>query len=182
MMQGDAKTQRQAKAVRAAMDRTLRRLYSLSAILQRTIVSYEAYHQAASCLFEDDRSDDQLLEGIHERLARLEINEMVRASAHLAVYLASLYTLIEGWRKWNFADPEVDRLLEDAGKVQRLKEFRHTVFHAAEFDDPDVERWAQVPDNAEWTSGLTDAFRNALRSWHANLEARVTAHLLRTGV
>lgn len=48
--------------------------------------------------------------------------------AAMSLWYASVYVVIEGWRKTSLADSELDALLAD-GHVDRLRRFRNQVFH-----------------------------------------------------
>lgn len=54
----------------------------------------------------------------------------------MSLWYATLYVVIEGWRKAKLTDPEVDALLAD-GHADRLRRFRNQVFHyQREYDNP----------------------------------------------
>jgi hypothetical protein len=54
----------------------------------------------------------------------------------LSLWYATVYVVIEGWRKTKLADPELDVLLADS-RVDRLRRFRNQVFHyQREYDNP----------------------------------------------
>ncbi|MBL8998725.1 MAG: hypothetical protein JNL44_15535 [Gemmatimonadetes bacterium] len=55
-------------------------------------------------------------------------NEIVRGSALISYWLASLETLREGWEELKLSDAAVDAQLTPE-HLQLLKQYRHTVFH-----------------------------------------------------
>jgi hypothetical protein len=174
------KNERQGTAVQAAMARTLKRLYSLSVALMRSEAAYEKYFEEATLLFSEEKTDNELVDGLLDHLRRLENNTFLRTSSLLTMYMALLYVVVEGWRKWGFVNAEVDTLLESS-YVQDLKEYRHAIFHASDFDHRDILQWTADAERVRWTRSLSDALHDALKDWHANVEARVTQHLLRVG-
>lgn len=176
-MNASRKDARRLAAMQATMERTLRHVFSLAVCLQRARAAHVSYEEAATRLFTSGRTDEEIIAGVNDRLVRLELDDFVRSGAMLAFYVATLYTVIEGWRKWHFVDARVDALLADKERVRRLKEYRHTVFHASEFDHKDMIAWAELSSNAEWTSQLTTALMGALRDWRENLEQRMATHL-----
>lgn len=93
----------------------------------------------------------------------------------------ALHAVVKKWGKWDFADPQVTRLLTDP-LVGCLRDYRHVIAHAGEFDEKALAAFAEQRDAVGWSTELSNALRSALREWHSNTEEMVIQHLLRTGV
>jgi hypothetical protein len=109
---------------------------------------------------------------------RVENTDYQRAVAHLAVWFALLYVVIEGWRKWKFFDSRVDPLLTSE-HLAELKAYRHAIFHADNFDAPAVMHFVPGPDRSKWVVDLSNQLRQAIRDWNAKVPDRLTEYLVR---
>ena len=175
------KTERRTEAINAEMQRTVNRLYAISIALLRSETVFVSYREHAKEMFASGKSDDALVEEIPDRVSNLEASPLLRAGSMMMLYLGTLYSVVEAWRKWGFADPNVDRLLKNAF-VDELKKYRNAVFHISEATDPRIMQWTAERDRVEWAQSLAAAFRNAILDWHGNLGERVTVHLLKKRV
>jgi hypothetical protein len=81
---------------------------------------------------------------------------------------------VEGWRKWDFADPVVDHLLQEPF-VAELKGFRHAIFHANDFNSKAVMQFMEDTIRSRWAADLSNALRNAIRHNHDYLTERRAA-------
>jgi hypothetical protein len=173
------KQERRVAAMQSEMQRVLKRLMSLSAAMMRADAAWEAYHREMIAAGTLKRSLDEWAELNTLQTRRVENNEMTRAVAHMDIWLAMLYVVVEGWRKWKFFDPTVDRLLESQF-VDDLKAYRHAMFHANDFDDPRALPEQLDAERMRWHGDLGNALRAGLRDWHANLPSRIDEYLLRS--
>lgn len=65
----------------------------------------------------------------------------------MALWYATLYVVIEGWRETGLSDPDVDRLLSD-GHSDRLRRFRNQLFHyQREYDNPRLLEFLGADDD-----------------------------------
>jgi hypothetical protein len=165
--------------MREEMDRVLKRLYSLSAAMMRADAAWEAYHREVAKVVASGISEDDLVASGLTQMFRVENTDFTRATEYMTMWLALLYVVVEGWRKWNFFDADVDRLLESPF-VAELKGYRHAIFHANEFDDVRVMQVTAMPERTEWHGALGNALRAALRDWNANLSSRLDTYLTRS--
>lgn len=68
--------------------------------------------------------------------AQVDFATSMDDSIALSLWYATVYVVIEGWRKAGLADSEVDELLGD-DRVDDLRRFRNQVFHyQLEYDNP----------------------------------------------
>ena len=175
----DSKQERRVAAMREEMGRVLRRLHSLSIAMMRADAAWEAYHREMTKVVESGQSNDELIAPLMRQAWRVENNDFLRASGHLTVWLALLYVVIEGWRKWKFFDPTLDPLLESP-IVDELKKYRHAIFHANEFDHRHVLDFESNEAQRTWTGDVGNALRQAIRDWNANLSDRLDEYLMRS--
>jgi hypothetical protein len=163
------------------MQRVLKRLYSLSTAMMRTDAAWEAYHREMAKVIASGMSNDELVATCLPQMLRVENTDFTRASEYLTMWLALMYVVVEGWRKWKFFDADVDRLLDNPLTTE-LKGYRHAIFHATEFDDDRVMSVIDTPERNEWHGALGNALRAALRDWNANLDARIETYLMRASL
>jgi hypothetical protein len=175
----DSKQERRVAAMTDEMARTLRRLHSVSIAMMRADAAWEAYHREMTKVVESGQSDEELIAPLMRQAGRVENNDFLRASGHLTVWLALLYVVIEGWRKWRFFDSELDPLLESP-IVEELKKYRHAIFHANDFDHRNVLEFEANEARRNWTSNVGNALRQAIRDWNVNLRDRMGEYLLRS--
>jgi hypothetical protein len=173
------KKDRQVAAINAAMERTLRRVASLSIALMRADAAYEKGAEAMKAALAQGLSDDDLVIQLVDCTHRVQNNELSRAAGLLALHLASVYAVAEKWTKWKFADVTVDGLLASP-HLRVLKKYRQGVFHVDEFDARSLVELATRKEVIDWSKGLADSFRTVLRSWADDAKTRMTEHLLRT--
>lgn len=175
-MPDDSKAERRAAVIKAELQRTVDRLYALSAAFLRAETAYNKFREEAAGLFALSKTDDELVEGLPQAVSRLEQTPLIRAGSLMMVHLGLLYALIEAWRKWDFDHPAVDGLLKSP-LVDELRKYRNAVFHVSALTDPRVMQWAAQPDRVVWTQRVFDAFRVALLDWHNQLAERVIIKL-----
>src|SRR5690606_12160026 len=85
---------------------------------------------------------------------------------YLSLWQATLYVVVEGWRKLALSDGTIDELLQSPN-VEALKLHRHGTFHYHEDITPPTYRaLLQSQDVVQWASALSDAF-------HAYFERRM---------
>ena len=125
-------------------------------------------------------SDQELAKQRFDNAKALRTSPPTRVSSFLFLHLATLYVVIEKWREGKFADPKVDPLLKSP-LVDRLKQFRHGVFHGDDISTARMMRLAQDPDVINWAKEVVEALRAALLDWHQNEDRRLDEHLLRVG-
>jgi hypothetical protein len=165
--------------MQAEMARVLKRLASLSVSMMRADATWEAYHREMTKVIQSGLTDEQLIAPLNRQLARVENNDFLRAAGHHTTWLAQLYVVVEGWRKWSFFDPTVDALLTSEHVTER-KKYRHAIFHADEFDARAVMQFDATGERTKWVTELGNALRQALRDWQANLPDRITEYLRRS--
>lgn len=175
------KEERQKAAVNAAMERCLKRVLTLSGALLRADVLFERYQIETQALIESGLSDDELLEEHLEVVKRLEAGHFARAETFLSFHFTALQAVVEKWGKWDFADPEVSRLLTSP-LAGCLRDYRHVIAHAGEYDEKALAAFAEQRQAVTWASELSNALRSVLREWHSNTEKMMIQHLLRAGV
>lgn len=173
------KFERRVAAMQAEMGRVLKRLASLSIAMMRADAAWEAYSRERAKVVQTNPSEDELDAAMRRQLTRVENNDFLRAAAYLSVWFALLYVVVEGWRKWKFFDTKVDPLLT-AIHIDELKQYRHAIFHAEEFDAPAVMLFESKPDRSKWISELSNELRRALRDWNAHLPERIHEYLRRS--
>lgn len=84
---------------------------------------------------------------------------VISAVFNMSYWYGALYVVIEGYRKLQLRDPEVNSLLKKKRKVQLLKEYRHGVFHfQAEYWDQRFMNFVSEQGTAEWAIRLHGAF------------------------
>jgi len=85
---------------------------------------------------------------------------------YLPYHLAGMYTLIEGWKRLDLHDAEVDALL-DAEHLKLLEAFRHGVyhFHPEYYDEKFRGFWSRGQDAVDWSTKLFVAFDQFFRKW-----------------
>ena len=83
--------------------------------------------------------------------------------AYMSYWYASLWVVIEGWRTLDLHDDEVDRLL-DAPSTEKLKLYRHNVFHFHEnyWNEPLVLPLLRDSDTVTWVRELSSALGRSL--------------------
>ena len=74
------------------------------------------------------------------------------------LHLASLYTVLEGWRRLELTDPTVDGLLADAANVQKLLQLRNGVFHFGAINNRAILDVMGDTPMLSWARDLHDAF------------------------
>ena len=64
--------------------------------------------------------------------------------------------------------------------VAELKQYRHAIFHATEFDQRAVLEFEGSSERTQWTGEMANALRKAIRDWNAKTEERLEEYLLRS--
>ena len=170
---------REAQRINRRMEKVLGRVYAISELLLRSQCLLEAFMLEMVIVAKGGLSDQQLAEQSLEDVQTLRTSPSSRVSSFLFLHLSTLYVVIEKWGEGGFADSDVDRLLENP-LVDRLKQFRHGVFHGDDISSARMIRLAQDRDVIDWTKEVVEAFRAVLLDWHENQEERMEEHLLRT--
>lgn len=146
-------------------------LYSMSVTLMRSDAAWEAYYAEMTKVIKSGRPDAELIVEISRQVVHVENSAFTRASGHLSVSMALLYVTVEGWRKWEFGDAEVDLLIASPF-MDELRKFRHAIFHANAFNDRAVLQFMETPAKSQWVTQLSNALRAALRNLHAYVQDR----------
>lgn len=147
--------------------RAAHRQLSLSIAMMRADAALAAYERERAKVPERDLTEDEHAQ-LDRDLLRLENSAFTSAKAHLSIWFAMLYVVIEGWRKWEFSDARVDPLLQSV-HVNELRTHRNAVFHAEPFDAPAVMRFVAEPARSKWLVEVSSAIRRALRERNANV-------------
>jgi len=174
------KNERRIDAMRAEKARVEQRLISLSIAMMRSDAALEAYHRERANIAKSTLSEDDLIQ-LDREMLRLENSAFTLARAHLTIWFAMLYVVIEGWRKWNFFDSRVDPLLTSQ-HLAELKAHRHAIFHAENFDAPAVMQFVASPERSKWVVDISNTLRQAIRDWNAHLPHRLTEYLARSAL
>jgi hypothetical protein len=70
--------------------------------------------------------------------------------AHLSVWYATLYVVIEAWEDWGFEDADVETRLSHPNKAL-LKKFRNKTFHAQKaYVHPQLVAFIAAKDSVPW--------------------------------
>jgi hypothetical protein len=64
-----------------------------------------------------------------EDLVKIRITPNLQAALGNHLWTSALYVAIEAFRRFEFADPEIDSILADAKRVALLRDCRDRVFH-----------------------------------------------------
>ena len=177
-MSSDQELDREVRRAKQRADKALERVYSLSVVLLRSQCLLEVF--MAEMVTVAQLSDQQITQQILEDVTVLRNSPPSRVISLSLLHLATLYVVIEKWREWKFADPEVDRLLENPW-VDRLKQFRHAIFHGDKFDSSRLLAITLEPEMITWTNEVVGAFRAALIDWHENQDKRMEEYLRSLG-
>ena len=110
-MVSDRKRRRQLDAARQNARADLKKVYSLSFGLLRSDAAYEKFREEWSALQASGQTRHQIKASKISAVEQVQSNAFTRATDLLAFHLGALYAVAEKWREWNFADPEVDKLL-----------------------------------------------------------------------
>ena len=85
----------------------------------------------------------------------------------MSLWYATLYVVIEGWRKIKIADPDLDVLLDD-DRVDDLRRFRNQMFHyQREYDNPKLLEFLGTDD------GDAQSATEWIRRTHFSLERAI---------
>ena len=170
------KQARQVAAALATLNRSSKRLASLSIALMRSDAARtkgaEAYTAAQPLM--QGLTDDQIAERILQQAAQsVEGNHLTIAAGLLELHLASLFAVIEKWQEWKFKDPTVDTLLASP-HVKTLKKYRDAIFHADLLDAKGLERVATDRAVIDWAKQASVALRSAMLTKWAYYHALTT--------
>jgi hypothetical protein len=81
-----------------------------------------------------------------------------RSRAHLELWCASLFTVLEGWKKEKINYAPVTEMARDHRKIGLLKKYRNAVFHySPDYDDPRFVAVSEEADFVEWANKLHKA-------------------------
>lgn len=133
---------------------------------ERAVISLYRYFAWADYMrrhHEEVRVRDEALRatGKHDDLP---YDEMMRAEMYMCFWFASLYSVIDGWRRLKLEVPEIAKLLRSP-MTERLREFRNAVYHPEAFDDERLAALIKTGEaGAEWVLEVTTAFRRFFRS------------------
>ena len=84
--------------------------------------------------------------------------------ACVTLFLGSLHTVVEGWRRLALKDSEVDALLADQARTQLLRDCRDGVFHFGALDNPAILGIVGDKEMLKWAASLLAAFRTCLKA------------------
>ncbi len=93
----------------------------------------------------DSHWQEKLFERLPADIRALEQNTLLQAGNLMMVHLGLLYTIIEAWGKWHFADARVEELLK-ASFLEDLRDFRNAIFHVSVATEERVLRWGAESD------------------------------------
>lgn len=157
-----------------------KRAISLTIGLLRAKIARDGTRQILSRLADASVQEEQLRSEAADEALKLEATDFSRADSLYSLYLGLLYAVVEKWREWGFADPDVDRLAAD-GRITSLRKYRNVIFHCGHYDHKDMTGAAEQAGMLEWADDLYMALETFFKKWHAAPEAAVVAHLKRTG-
>lgn len=166
-------------AQKAAMLRYAKQALSLTVAIGRAKAVRQALNRTLGQYRTIGLSAVQRAKAANE-LLRFKVSPPSRIDSLYSTHLGLLYTVVERWGKWHFADPKVDALLSAAHK-KVLEKHRHAIFHAEHYDDPRITALATQPGVIEWAQDLQAAFEQYFRRWHKNPVECGKAHLARVG-
>ena len=87
-----------------------------------------------------------------------EPHEMLRGTAFMSYWFASLQTLCEGWEELRLSDSAVDAQ-RTTDHLLLLKQYRHTVFHfQGNLEQARIVAFERNPDAIDWVLKLGEAF------------------------
>ena len=175
-----SKRERQEAAQLDAAKRIGRQALTLSGAMLRVDALSEKVEEQMRRLAARPESEDDLRTEALEATKRLENSDLPRANALFSMMLAALYPVVEKWQEWQFADAEVDRLLQSPN-VKLLEKYRHVVFHADYYDSASMKKFMETEDMTGWTGQLAAALRDYLKRWHADPMKHVKQHMARVG-
>ncbi len=82
----------------------------------------------------------------------------------VTLFLGSLQTVVEGWRRLVLTDRDIDTLLADHARADKLRACRDGVFHYGALDNPAVMTIVGDRDMLKWAASLLSAFRRFFRA------------------
>lgn len=88
-----------------------------------------------------------------------ELVSLLQCFYRLTIAYGLLYVVIEGYRKLGLKDADIDKLLEKAEYVDKLRLLRNAVFHYQKERLPD-KFWGFIfiSDSEKWVKSLNNAF------------------------
>ena len=150
-----------------------RRALTLSRTMMRCDALVEAGGRELQLLDDAAADDEKNREDAVLALRRMQNTSFTRADAYFTIALAALYSVVEKWIEWGFADAAVDALLADREKLRRLKKYRNTVFHSDYYDHGDFAAMATDHDLVVWSARLATPIRAYLKRWHTDPAAHI---------
>jgi hypothetical protein len=99
-----------------------------------------------------------------ERAVQLESGYGLPIWVLATMHLASLHTVVEGWRCLGLSNPAVETALADGTNVQRLRDLRDAIFHYGAINSPAVMDVLRDTVFLSWARDLHQAFGALLES------------------
>ncbi len=93
-----------------------------------------------------------------EAAASFESGYSIPIWIYVTLHLASLYTVVEGWRRLNLSDSAVDAALRNGAKADQLRALRDGVFHFGAANNPAVMSILTDRAMLDWARQLHTAF------------------------
>lgn len=98
---------------------------------------------------------------INRASAILPVIQMYSMFLRLQVWYSLLYVVIEGYKKLNLQDDNLDSLLNNDSYIQLLRKFRNATFHYQEQPFPEkIEEFLVENDSEIWVHKVNDAFKS----------------------
>jgi hypothetical protein len=155
----------------AAKLRLSKRLHTLSVAFLRAEATWEQFLEDLNDWMSTGETEEQAIAGILPAIRQVKNTKFTRASGMLSLHLAFLFAVVERWKKWQFSDPGVDALLAQP-ELERLEEFRHTIFHADSFEQMARSPLMTEREGARWCRQLATALEIALHEWHTAFDLK----------
>ncbi len=153
------------------------RILGLSVAVLRVEALAYALEQELPAIAAPDQTTESLQAEALAATDRMSTVPITRGQAYFTLMLGCLHEVAEKWQQWRFADPAVDGLLSQTGYVQRLREYRHAVFHEEHYDREAIHHLFLDDALRAWTAELTAALGAYCRHWHAEPAAYLRQYL-----
>lgn len=157
------------------------RLQALSVAVLRVEALAYALEQELPAIAAPEETAETLQAEALAATHRMSPVPITRGQAYFTLMLGCLHEVVEKWQQWHFADPAVDGLLSQTAYVERLREYRHAVFHEEHYDPEAIHHLFLDDVLRAWTAELTAALRAYCRHWHAEPAAYLQQYLQRAG-
>jgi len=112
------------------------------------------------------REGNQTL-GVEAAAADLSAGYALPLWVCVTMHLASLYTVVEGWRRLGLRNPRVDAALSVPGREASLRSLRDGVFHYGALNNASILALLANADLLAWARELHSAFGVYLDGAHA---------------